>query len=133
MSKDLAANKKLVESYFAAQQSGNLLDVLDFLADDATWVVPGDWEMAGTSGMEEIRKMLESLDQFDGGLAFTHHSMTAEENRVAVLTEVNGTLKDGRHYRNALFFLFIVERGKIQTIVEMPDSATSRRFWLGKS
>lgn len=133
MSSDIEANKRLVGRYFEAQQSGNLFDLIDFLADDVTWVVPGDWELAGTFGMEEIRKMLDGLNQFESGLSFNHHSMTAEGNRVAVLTEVNGTLKDGRHYKNALFFLFVVDGAKIKTIVEMPDSANSRRFWLGKS
>jgi ketosteroid isomerase-like protein len=128
----IEANKKIVEAYFAAQRSGNLFEGLKLLADDATWDVPGNWEMAGTFTKAQMAKMMEGLNMFDGGLNFEHHSITAEDDRVAVLTVVNGKLKDGRVYRNNIFFLFTVRDGMIQHVTEAVDSHYSRQFWLGK-
>ncbi len=129
---DIAANKETVARYFAAQSSGNLHQGLALLADDAIWTVPGDWEMAGTFTKAQMAKLMDGLNLFEGGLQFTHHSITAEDDRVAVLTEVNGKLKDGRLYNNTVFFLFTIAKGRIQGVTEVVDSHRSRQFWLGK-
>ncbi len=128
----IAENKRLVERYFEIQSSGDLLQGLDLLADDATWSVPGEWELAGTFGKDKIREMLEGLNQFEGGLDFKHHSVTAEDDRVLVFTTVRGTLKDGRVYQNEIVFLFVIADGKFSAVTEFPNSAKSRSFWLGK-
>jgi len=67
--------------------------------------------MSGTLTKAQMAKMMEGLNQFDGGLTFTHHSVTAEDDRVAVLTVVDAKLKDGRAYHNNIFFLFIIKDG----------------------
>jgi ketosteroid isomerase-like protein len=126
----IEANKQIVEAYFTAQRSGDLFKGLALLADDATWSVPGNWEMAGTFTKAQMAKMMEGLNLFDGGLNFEHHSITAEDDRVAVLTAVTGTLKDGRVYRNTIFFLFVIQDGMIQHVTESVDSHYSRQFWL---
>ena len=125
-------NKKIVDGYFTAQRSGDLFQGLALLSDDSTWHVPGNWEMSGTFTKAQMGKMMESLNMFDGGLDFRHHSVTAEDDRVAVLTEVNGKLKDGRIYQNNIFFLFIIKDGMISHVTEVVDSHKSRQFWLGK-
>ena len=126
------ANKAIVESYFNAQRKGNLMEGLAVLAEDSTWSVPGNWEMSGTFTKPQMAKMMESLNMFEGGLNFDHLSVTAEEDRVAVQTVVSGKLKDGREYRNNIFFLFRVKNGKVQEVTEVVDSLYSRQFWLGK-
>ena len=125
-------NKAIVESYFNAQRKGNLMEGLAVLAEDSTWSVPGNWEMSGTFTKPQMAKMMESLNMFEGGLNFDHLSVTAEEDRVAVQTVVSGKLKDGREYRNNIFFLFRVKNGKVQEVTEVVDSLYSRQFWLGK-
>jgi len=128
----IEANKAIVESYFNAQRKGNLMEGLAVLAEDSTWSVPGNWEMSGTFTKPQMAKMMESLNMFEGGLNFDHLSVTAEEDRVAVQTVVSGKLKDGREYRNNIFFLFRVKNGKVQEVTEVVDSLYSRQFWLGK-
>jgi len=128
----IEANKAIVESYFNAQRKGNLMEGLAVLAEDSTWSVPGNWEMSGTFTKPQMAKMMESLNMFEGGLNFDHLSVTAEEDRVAVQTVVSGKLKDGRQYRNNIFFLFRVKNGKVQEVTEVVDSLYSRQFWLGK-
>jgi len=125
-------NKRIAEGYFIAQRSGNLNEGLALLADDATWSVPGNWEMSGTFTKAQMTTMMESLNLFEGGLNFDHLSVTAEEDRVAIQTVVSGHLKDGRDYRNNIFFLFRIRDGKIQEVTEVVDSLYSRQFWLGK-
>jgi uncharacterized protein len=127
-----AENKAVVARYFEAASSGDLTRAFDSLSEDAVWIVPGDWEMAGTYQGEAIRDMMSALSQFQGGLRFTHHSITAEDDRVVVQTTVEGDLTDGRHYANELVFLFVVRGDKISQVIEVPDSAKSLRFWLGK-
>ncbi len=128
----IEANKAVVADYFKAQESGDLFKGLALLAEDAVWSVPGDWEMSGHFTKAQMGKMMEGLNMFDGGLAFTHDSITAEDYRVAVLTRVNGKLKDGRVYQNTIFFLFTIADGKIQRVTEVVDSLYSRKFWLDK-
>ena len=128
----LAENKKIVDQYFEAQASGDLNKGLALLAEDSTWSVPGEWEMSGTFTKAQMAKMIEGLNQFEGGLNFKHDSVTAEDDRVAVYTRVTGTLKDGRIYNNTIFFLFKIANGKIQEVTEVVDSHKSRQFLLGK-
>ncbi len=132
MSNNLEANKAVAARYFECQRSGNLLSALDLFSPDITWTVPGEWEMSGAFKLDQLRKMMEGLNQFEGGLEFEHHSITAEDDRVVVFTTVTGKLKDGRQYRNNIAFQFTIANGKIVDVIEAPDSAKSRAFWLGK-
>lgn len=125
-------NKKIAARYFEAQRSGNLLSALDLFSEDVVWTIPGEWEMAGTLNYDDVRQMMEGLSQFEGGLDFEHHSITAEDDRVVIFTTVTGKLKDGRLYRNNIAFQFTIADGKIVHVIEAPDSAKSRAFWLGK-
>jgi ketosteroid isomerase-like protein len=129
----ISENKQIVERFFDNQRTGNLLGALDFLTEDVVWLVPGDWEMAGVRDKDGVREMLAGLNQFKGGLKFKYHSVTAEDDRVVVITRVNGTLVDGREYQNELGFVFVIRGDKICHVTEMTDSAKSRRFWLGKT
>ena len=125
-------NKRIVQQYFTAQESGDVHKGLALLAEDSTWSVPGNWEMSGTFTKAQMAKMMDGLNQFEGGLRFNHHSVTAEDDRVAVFTDVSGKLRDGRVYNNTIFFLFTIANGKIQKVTEAVDSLKSRQFWLGK-
>ena len=130
---NVAENKAVVARYFDAASSGDLAKVLEVLSADIIWIVPGDWELAGTYRGNEVREIISALDQFAGGLRFHHRSITAEEDRVVVHTGVEGDLADGRYYTNEIVFLFVVRDRTIVEVIEAPDSAKSRRFWLGKS
>lgn len=129
---NLDANKQIAARYFECQRSGNLLSAIDLFSKDVIWTIPGEWEMAGTLNYDDVRQMMEGLSQFDGGLEFEHHSITAEEDRVVIFTAVNGKLRDGRLYRNNIAFQFTIADGKIVDVIEAPDSAKSRAFWMGK-
>ena len=132
MGDQLDTPKQVVARYFECQRSGDLVKSLDLMTPDVTWTVPGDWEMAGVRDRSALETMLAELNVFESGLEFEHQSVTAEDDRVVVFTHVTGKLLDGRVYRNAIVFIFEIENGKIRSVVEMPDSAKSRAFWLGK-
>ena len=132
MSNGLDANKALAARYFEIQRSGNLLGALDLFSKDVIWTIPGEWEMAGTLNYDDLCKMMHGLNLFEGGLEFDHQSITAEEDRVVIFTTVTGKLQDGRQYRNNIAFQFTIAGGKIVHVIEAPDSAKSRAFWLGK-
>lgn len=128
----LDANKQVAARYFDCQRSGNLLSALDLFSKDVVWTIPGEWEMACTLNYDGVRQMMEGLSLFEGGLDFEHHSITAEDDRVVIFTTVTGKLRDGRLYRNNIAFQFTIANGKIVHVIEAPDSAKSRAFWLGK-
>jgi len=130
---DIAANKAVAARYFELASSGDLGSTLALFSEDASWEVPGSWELARTYRGDDLRDLLASLSQFKGGLRFRHHSVTAEEDRVVIQTTVEGDLEDGRHYTNEIIFIFVIREGRIVRITEAPDSAKSRQFWLGKS
>ena len=132
MYNSLDENKRVAARYFECQRSGNLLSALELFSEDVIWTIPGEWEMAGTLNYVDVRQMMEGLSQFDGGLQFDHHSVTAEDDRVVIFTTVSGMLLDGRQYRNNIAFQFTIADGKIVHVIEAPDSAKSRAFWLGK-
>lgn len=133
MADSIAQNKQVVERFLAQQRAGNIMATLDLLTDDVVWLIPGEWEMAGVRDRNGVKEMLEGLDQFKGGLDMQVHSVTAEEDRVALFVSVSAEMKDGRTYRNELAFLFVIRSDKICAVTEMTDSAKSRRFWLGKN
>lgn len=131
MSEGTDKAKLVVENYFECQRRGDLVKSLDLMTDDVTWTVPGDWELAGVRDRAALQNMLTELNVFDGGLQFEHQSVTAEDNRVVVFSHVTGKLLDGRIYQNAIVFIFEIEGSLIRSVIEMPDSAKSRAFWIG--
>ena len=114
MNNSLEENKRVAAHYFECQRSGNLLSALDLFSKDVTWTIPGEWEMAGTLKYDDVRRMMEGLNLFDGGLEFEHHSITAEDDRVVIFEpdhDVTATAEPS--YRGALG----VARGRWATVI----------------
>ena len=116
------ANRAVVSAFFETAEKGG--DVLSFLDCDASWWVPGHWELGGTYRKEELAPLFDRVFALmDGPLRFTIHAMTAEENRVAVDCEGHGRFKDGMPYDNSYHFLFTLRDGKIIAAKEFLNTA----------
>lgn len=119
-------NKAVIERFFAAAGAGE--DVLDFLADDATWWVPGHWQLGGMYRKDELGAVFAiALDLMDVKPRFTIHAITAEDDRVAVDCEGEGRFRDGTPYHNTYHFLFTLRDGRIVSVKEYMNTAYMSR------
>ena len=63
----------------------------------------------------------------DGGIQFTVHSLTAEDDRVAAEVESYAPLVNGKVYNNHYHMLFVIRDGKIAIVKEYADTAHRAR------
>ena len=130
MSTALAANKQVIVDYFHEQTVAGLGSALRYLAEDATWWVPGEWELSGTYTKAQLAAAIDQLP-YDGYLDFEIGAMTAEDERVAAEIRVRGKLKDGRRFDFWIHFLFTVRGGLIRSVKEYVDSQYTRQLFFG--
>jgi len=109
-----AANHALVRRFIAAMTEGNIRE--DLVTEDFhVWIV-GHEEMADRESYVQGIALLPKV--FAGGLPFTIHSLTAEEDRVIAEFSGEGTTMDGEVYRNTYLYLFKVRGGKVCFLAE---------------
>lgn len=112
-----AANHALVRRFIAAMTEGNIRD--DLITDDFhVWIVGHD-EMADRESYVQGIALLPRV--FPGGLPFTVHSITAEEDRVIAEFSARATTVDGEVYRNNYLYLFRIRAGKVCFLAEYLD------------
>ena len=126
MTRQIDVNKAVIARFFATAGDGG--DILPFLADDATWWVPGHWELGGTYRKDQLGPVFDRvLALMEVKPRFTIHAVTAEEDRVAVDCEGEGRFRDGTPYRNSYHFLFRLRDGRIVSAREFLDTAYMSR------
>jgi ketosteroid isomerase-like protein len=128
------ANKQLCHELFARFTAIDIDGVMDLMADDATWRVPGKPELnrsAGDYDKARLRRLFDRmLSQLDGGLTMTVLGTIAEDDRVAVEVESSGDLRNGRRYRQQYHFLITVRDGRIAVVREYLDTQHAFDVWL---
>ncbi|WP_319452190.1 MULTISPECIES: nuclear transport factor 2 family protein [unclassified Mycobacterium] len=119
-------NKKMVLSFFENLSAGRLDAALDLMDENAVWWVSGNPEylpLAGTYRKDEIVGMVSMVGAaMPGGIRLTVTSSTAEDDRVAVETEVRGVSPKGKVYDNRNFFAVEVQNGRIRSVREYFDT-----------
>jgi ketosteroid isomerase-like protein len=127
-------NKRIIEELFARLSASDINGVMDLLADDATWRVPGKPErlpVAGVYDKNRLRRLFDRmLEQLESGLAMTVVDSIAEGDRVAVEVTSAGDLRNGRTYRQEYLFLMTVRGGKITAVREYLDTQHAHDVWL---
>jgi uncharacterized protein len=125
-----ADNKKLVQQIFADSAARSGTTFADNLAEDASWVVTGQY-----SWSHEFR----GRDAIQNGLMGHFRSFFAERPRtlafnfiadgdfVAVEARGDNVTKEGLRYDNQYCLVFRIENGKIKQIKEYCDSALVER------
>jgi ketosteroid isomerase-like protein len=120
---EIERNKALVRQFFDLYTRVGVNDALHLLAEDAVWSFPARSRMAASFTKPEAAKNFgRIMAMFEGKMAYTIHSMTAEADRVAVEFEGFGELKNGRSYNNLYHFLFVIRDGAIASIKEYMDT-----------
>jgi hypothetical protein len=115
-----AANKELVREWFALLSAGEMDKAAAMVDPDATvWVPRARKEVpagAWFGGYQQI------LDKFPEGLVVEPSILTAEDNRVAVIAEGQGTMNDGRVYNNLYHWYIEADGNRITLVREYGDT-----------
>jgi ketosteroid isomerase-like protein len=105
------------------------LDVMEFLADDAVWVIPG----FGTyRGKEEIFSKLlaptEALMESMGSSVITN--LVCQGDQVVVESYAQDRMtKSGKPYNNTYCQVFRIEDGLVKHITEYADTALAKKVF----
>lgn len=134
MTADSQTNKAIAAALFDRFTAGDLPGVLDMLADDATWWLPGkpgQLPVVGNRNKSQITKLFHSMTaQLEGPLKMTVKSAIAEGEQVAMEVESLGHLKNGRTYNQEYHFRITVRDGKISAVREYLDTLHVQAVWF---
>ena len=120
---DIETNKRLTLAFVAAMQRGDADAIADAYADEGRVITMGNTLISGTRGKEAIRQFAGGvLEAFPDGLVFDVHTVTAEDDRVAVEASSRGRHASGRDYCNHYHFLFRWRDGRLLELKEYMDT-----------
>jgi hypothetical protein len=126
-------NKRLAAQFFARFSTGDVDGALAYLAEEATWKLPGRPELMPVAGVHDkprIARILHGMARrMKDGLRMTVTGMTAEDDRVAVELTGHGELQNGRVYQNEYHILMVFRDGKIATVREYLDTQHTWATW----
>jgi ketosteroid isomerase-like protein len=125
-----ADNKKLVQQIYADSASRSGTTFADSLADDASWVVTGQYSWSHEfRGRDAIQNGL--MGHFRSFFAERPRTVAfnfiAEGDHVVVESKGDNVTKAGLRYDNQYCMVWRVEDGKIKQIKEYCDSALVER------
>jgi uncharacterized protein len=126
----IEANKKLVQQIYADSSSRSGTTFVDNLADDACWIVTGQYSWSHEfSGREAILEGL--MGHFRSFFAVrprtVAHNFVAEGDYVIVESRGDNVTKTGLRYDNQYCMVWRIENGKIKQIKEYCDSTLVER------
>jgi ketosteroid isomerase-like protein len=131
---DTTTSKAVAHRLFERFSAGDAQGVLDLLADDATWWLPGkpgQLPVVGTRSKAQIARLFEAMaGQLEGPLKMTVRGAIAEGEQVAMEVESLGHLKNGRVYNQQYHFLITVRGGRICAVKEYLDTLHVQSVWF---
>lgn len=120
---EIERNKQCARDLFVAISRGDAQAIADSYAEDGVLQTMGHTPISGRYDRNQIRAAAAGvLDAFPQGLEFTLHTLTAEEDRVAVEAESLGTHVSGKTYNNHYHFLLRFRDGKVVEMKEYMDT-----------
>lgn len=112
-------NKAVVLKFIEAMGRGDAAAAAPCISEDTFTLAKGFGKFAGVRTHDTI---LATIDAFRNlmpeGMEPTIQSVTAEDNRVVVEFEGNGTLYNGEPYANEYCMVFTLEDGRIKQVNE---------------
>jgi ketosteroid isomerase-like protein len=108
------ANHEIVRKFIKAMSDGNITEEL-VTSDFTVWVVGAEQPVDKESYVNGIANLPRV---FPDRLAFTIHSLTAEDERVVAEFSGTGTTADGKLYSNNYLYLFKIRDGKVYFLAE---------------
>jgi uncharacterized protein len=131
---DTVSNKAVCARLFERFSAGDIPGVMDLMADDATWWLPGkpgQLPVIGTRTKAQIAKLFHAMtSQLEGPLKMDVKSAIAEGEEVAMEVESLGHLKNGRTYNQLYHFRIVVRDGRISAVREYLDTYHVHAVWF---
>lgn len=95
------------------------------------WVIgkPHLFAYGGEQSREQICAYMATPSIFVGGVKTKFGAITAEDDRVAIEAEIEGTLPDGRVYTNVYHYLMWFKDGKVIRVKEYLDTQSAAEFF----
>jgi ketosteroid isomerase-like protein len=123
-------NLQIVREAYAAFKRGDIPDVLNKLADDVVWLLPGPADIIPVSGERRGRKQVgqffSTLDENQEARQFEPQEFVAQGEKVVVLGQYRWLVrKTGREFASHWAHVFTVRDGKIVGFQEYYDTAAS--------
>lgn len=116
-------NKRIIREFMEATSAGDVERIVAAYAEDGVLQTMGRTLISGTYTREQVAAAAGHIFEiFPEGITFTIHSMTAEEDRVAVEAESLGRHVSGQTYNNKYHFLARWRDGKITRWTEYCDT-----------
>jgi ketosteroid isomerase-like protein len=121
-------NKALIEQFYELMNARRFDEMWALFTDDATWSNGGS-PPSTTNPIDVMRGIIvDPMPIFvTGGIDFTVHSMTAEDDRVAAEVSCHAELTTGRVYANQYHMLFRCRGGRIAEVKEYNDTLHAHR------
>jgi ketosteroid isomerase-like protein len=113
-------NKRMAVEHFHLMGDGPKRSLaLDMMTDDATWWIPG----VGTLSKPQLADSFAQSDKlFKGAIGVKILGVTAEGNRVAVESEGDAAVINGKRYNDRYHSLVIFRDGRICEVREYCDT-----------
>jgi uncharacterized protein len=134
---DLQANKAVARAFIEALSAGELDEAFAMTSPTSVIWLPHP-RQALTFG--QWRGVYEALmeNQFPQGCRYEIGHVTAEDNRVAVVTESFAPMRNGELYNNRYHWLFTIDGGQIAGCEEFMDSLYAHKTihaagWAGRT
>lgn len=123
----IAEHRAVVEQFYALMNERRFDEMWALFSDDAVWSGGGNppARVSPIARMQEI--IVDPMPIFvSGGIDFTLHSMTAEDDRVAAEVSSHAELATGKVYANQYHMLFRFRDGAIVEVKEYNDTLHAR-------
>lgn len=112
-------NKQVVLSFIEAMGRGDAEAAAPCITGETFTLAKGFGKFAGVRTHDTILATIAAFRELmPGGMEPTIQSVTAEEDRVVVEFEGNGTLVNGEPYCNEYCMVFTMQDGKIKQVNE---------------
>lgn len=106
-------------------------DFLDCLSDDVIFETPGQFALAGVKTKAEVAAEFPPMNElFPDGIAFTIHTMTAEDDRVHVEMSGKSKTAGGVDYNNRYHYALVIRDGKVKSFRDYLDSDLAMRVFM---
>jgi len=120
-----STNKQLMQEIFAELARGNGKPFVDAMADDFSWIIPGNSTWSGAwRGKVAVRgELLRPLfDRFEGVYTNEAQRFIAEGDYVVVECRGKVMTKSGRPYNNTYCYVCRLADGKLRELTEYMDT-----------
>ena len=120
-------NLRLVQEFYAAFKRGDIPGVLNTLADDVGWFIPGPKDIIPfvreRQGSDQVAQLIAKLTETEDAGQFEPREFIAQRGKVVALGHYRWRVKPtGDSYASDLVHVFTVQDGKVSNFREYLDT-----------